>query len=206
MMSYEIADRRSCVSLPNKGMEPTPSSVRSCVAPASGRSSCLALGAVNDPTVCCHRQNQCTGRKLRYKETLPCFQPRRKSDAFLNSSPTMHPWRTFSITFTCARRFCAGSKTSRRVVRSQKRNSRQGCQSGSNRKVDGNCHTGSGRGRGVHRKRFSLLCRSTCARDPGCSPVAEDFCRAWAGGAGNRCTGYSRTLHWELQTHLSGHG
>src|SRR5215475_2422608 len=47
MMSYEIPDRRSRVSLPNKGMEPTPSSVRSFVAPASGRSSCLAFGLMN---------------------------------------------------------------------------------------------------------------------------------------------------------------
>ncbi len=25
--------------------------------------------------------------------------------------------------------------------------------------------------------------------------IAEDLCRAWPGGAGNRCTGYSRALH-----------
>src|SRR5262245_26582706 len=61
----------------------------------------------------------------------------------------MHPWRTFSITFTCAKRFYVGSKTLRRVVRSQKRNARPGCRSGSHRKVDGNCHPGSRRGSGV---------------------------------------------------------
>jgi hypothetical protein len=32
------------VTSPNKGMEPTAYSVRSCVAPASSSGSCLALG------------------------------------------------------------------------------------------------------------------------------------------------------------------
>ena len=42
--------RMSTVSLPsptpNEGMEPTPSSVRSCLAPAFGRGSCPALGVM----------------------------------------------------------------------------------------------------------------------------------------------------------------
>jgi len=50
----------------------------------------------------------------------------------LNSSQTIHPWRTLSTTFTCARRLRVGSKRLRRVARSQKSNSRQGRRSGSN--------------------------------------------------------------------------